>query len=121
MTPKWYDYYPLFVDGALITLQITVLSGLLASLGSITVGLARLSASMFLRWGAIIFIEFFRGTSLLVQLFWIFFALPFLGVSLSALTSAVLAIGLNSSAYGAEVVRSAVQAVPVDQYEACIA
>jgi polar amino acid transport system permease protein len=67
------------------------------------------------------YIEFFRGTSVLVQMFWIFFALPAFGVSMSALTAGVLALGLNVGAYGAEVVRGAVKAVPAGQVEAAIA
>jgi polar amino acid transport system permease protein len=66
-------------------------------------------------------VEFFRGISTVVLLFWLYFALPFLGVSLSAETSAVIGLGLVHGAYGSEVVRGAMQAVPRDQWEAAIA
>jgi polar amino acid transport system permease protein len=74
-----------------------------------------------LRWLAISYIELFRGTSALVQLFWLFFVLPHFGVTLEPLTVAVVALGLNVGAYGAEVVRGAVNAVPRGQWEATIA
>lgn len=70
------------------------------------------------------FIEVFRGTSLLVQLFWLFFALPLLGqwlgidLRLPPVLAGTLALALNIGAYGAEVVRGALQAVPPTQYEA---
>jgi polar amino acid transport system permease protein len=67
-------------------------------------------------------VEIFRGTSLLVQLFWLYFALPMLlDISIPAMTAAVVALGLNYGAYGSEVVRSSILAVPVGQYEAATA
>lgn len=62
-----------------------------------------------------VYIEFFRGTSLIVQLFWLYFVLPPLGVRLSAMTVAIMGIALNYGAYGAEVVRGAISSVPKGQ------
>jgi polar amino acid transport system permease protein len=73
------------------------------------------------RFVARVFIEFFRGTSLLVQLFWLFFVLPQLGWQLTPLAVGVLAFALNFGAYGAEVVRGAINAVPKAQWEATVA
>lgn len=70
---------------------------------------------MLVRLPCVIFIEFFRGTSLVVQLFWLYFVLPPLGVRLDAMTVAILGIALNYGAYGAEVVRAAIRSVPVGQ------
>ena len=73
---------------------------------------------------SIAYIEVFRGTSLLVQLFWLYFALPIAGdmiginLRLPPVAAGVLALGLNIGAYGAEVVRGAIQAVNPSQYEA---
>jgi polar amino acid transport system permease protein len=64
------------------------------------------------------YVELFRGTSAVVQLFWIFFVLPILGVSISALTAAIIGLGLCFGAYFAEVVRSAILSVPKAQREA---
>jgi polar amino acid transport system permease protein len=84
-------------------------------------GLARTSKSRIIQAGATIYIEIFRGTSLLVQLFWIFFALPLIGIRFSRFTAGVLALGLNIGAYGAEIVRGAITAIPNSQIEAAVA
>jgi polar amino acid transport system permease protein len=68
-----------------------------------------------------VFVEVFRGTSLLVQLFWFYFVLPQFGLRLSAALAALLALGLNYGAYGSEIVRSSILAVPIGQIEAAIA
>ncbi|ESY45969.1 hypothetical protein X745_31350 [Mesorhizobium sp. LNJC374B00] len=65
--------------------------------------------------------ELFRGTSMLVQLFWAYFVLPFLGISLTPFQAAILVLGLNGGAYMSEVVRGAMLALPREQFEACIA
>ena len=74
-------------------------------------GLGRSSALATVRIPCVVYIEFFRGTSLVVQLFWLYFVLPALGIRLHAMTAAVLGITLNYGAYGAEVVRGAIQSV----------
>ena len=74
-----------------------------------------------LRWLSIAYVEFFRGTSALVQLFWLFFVLPDFGISMAPFTVAVLGLGLNVGAYGAEVVRGAIQGVQRGQWEATTA
>lgn len=86
-------------------------------------GLARLSARRPVRVVAGTLIEFFRGTSVIVQLFWVFFALPLLplGIQLTAWVAGVAVLSLNAGAYAAEVVRGAAQAVPRSQYEAATA
>jgi polar amino acid transport system permease protein len=84
-------------------------------------GLGRLSRFMAVRALATTYVEFFRGTSIFVQLFWAYFVLPFVGITLTPLEAGVLALGLNVGAYGAEVVRGAVKAIGREQREACIA
>jgi polar amino acid transport system permease protein len=103
------------------TLQLTVMAGLLGVVAALLAGFARLSRYRLIRWVSTVYVEVFRGMSALVQLFWAYFALPFFGISLSATTAAVLVLGLNVSAYGSEVVRGAVKAVPKGQHEAAIA
>lgn len=98
-----------------------MLGSALALVVAFAAGLARLSRFAALRAIAITYVEFFRGTSIFVQLFWVYFVLPFAGISLEPLQAGVLALGLNVGAYGAEVVRGAIQAVPREQYEACTA
>ena len=64
---------------------------------------------------------FFRGTSLLVQLYWIFYVLPLFGVTLEKFTAGFVAVGMNLGAYGAELVRGAILSVPRGQWEAALA
>ena len=111
-------HVPALIGGLRVTLQLTLGGAGLALLLSLAAGLSRRSARVWLRWPANAYVEVFRGTSAMVQLFWFYFALPFFGVSLPALITGVLVLGLNSGAYGAEIVRSAVDHVPRGQWEA---
>lgn len=105
-----------------VTLEVYLLGALLAFVVSLVVALMRLSSWKSLRGISTFYVEFIRGTSLLVQLFWIFYALPvLLGISMSALAAGVLGLTLNYGAYGSEVVRGAIQAVDKGQTEAAIA
>jgi polar amino acid transport system permease protein len=115
------SYAPLLGRGLVVTLYVTALAAVLTVVIAFTAGLARLSQHWFLRWPASIFVEVFRGTSLLVQMFWFFFALPFFGVQLAPLTAAVVALGLNEGAYAAEIVRGSIRSRTKGQNEACIA
>ena len=109
---------PLLLSGSLVTIAISVLSGILALVMAALAGLARQSRQRALRWPAVAYIELFRGTALLIQLFWMYYVLPDFGINLPAFAVVVLAIGLNYGAYGAEVVRGAMQAVGRSQREA---
>jgi polar amino acid transport system permease protein len=115
------QYGGLIVSGTLVTIMLTILAALLAVAIALAAGLMRLSANPAIRGAATVYIEFFRGTSLLVQLFWIFFVLPLFGLTLEKFTAGFIAVGMNLGAYGAEVVRGAIQAVPKGQYEAATA
>lgn len=116
------DLLPPLLKGLKITLLLTMYSIAVALCLAFLTGLARLSHSRLIRGIAAGYVEIFRGTSLLVQLFWMYFALPMLlDIHLSALTAAVIALGLNYGAYGSEVVRSSILAVPKGQVEASIA
>ena len=117
----WSGYLSLILEGALVTIQLTILGSALALVMAFLAGLGRLSRFAAVRALATTYIEFFRGTSIFVQLFWAYFVLPFFGVSLTPLQAGVLALGLNVGAYGAEVVRGAIRSVGKEQYEACVA
>ncbi|MCI2418312.1 ectoine/hydroxyectoine ABC transporter permease subunit EhuC [Saccharopolyspora sp. K220] len=114
-------FLPLLLNGLLITLALTAVGIVVTVVVAFTAGLCRMSRHRWLRWPAGVFIEVFRGTSMLVQLFWLFFALPFFGVQLVPFAAAVLALGLNEGAYGAEIVRGAITALPRGQREGAIA
>lgn len=119
------DAYRVFVpglaEGAALTARITALGALVALGAALVAGLGKLYAPAPFRWLAIGYIEVFRGTSALVQLFWFYFVLPQFGLSLGAFAVAVIVLGLNVGAYGAEVVRGAILAVPRSQWEAAVA
>lgn len=115
------QFVPPLLQGAEVTAVLTVISGVLGAVLALSSGVGKLSKVWAIRALSNVYIEIFRGTSLLVQLFWLFFALPIIGISLSPITAGILGLGLNIGAYGAEVVRGAIQAVPKGQYEASIA
>lgn len=116
------EFMPSLLRGAAVTLEITLYSLIVAFVLSFIAGLARLSKWRIIRFISATYVEVLRGTSLLVQLFWIYFALPvLLDINLSAMQAGVLALGLNYGAYGSEVVRSSILAVPKGQTEASIA
>ncbi|MGY1553225.1 ectoine/hydroxyectoine ABC transporter permease subunit EhuC [Microbacterium sp. A588] len=114
---------PYLVDGVIITLQLTAGGALLAIIVAIGFGLLARFENIFLRGIARTVIELFRGTSLLVQLFFFFFVLPLppFNVELPAVFTGILALGLNYGAYGAEVVRGSINSVPAGQWEATTA
>ncbi|UNG18714.1 ectoine/hydroxyectoine ABC transporter permease subunit EhuC [Stutzerimonas zhaodongensis] len=115
------ELLPLMLEGAWVTVQITFFGSLLAIVAALIGALGRLSPIKPLRWLAIVYIEVFRGSSLLVQLFWLYFVLPMppFNVSMSAFNVAVIGLGLNIGSYGAEVLRGAIRSVHEGQYEAC--
>lgn len=114
-------FLPGLLQGAVLTVQIAILGSLLAVIMGVLAALARLYGPAPLRWLATIYVEIFRGTSALVQLFWLFFVLPQFGVTFDAFLVAVVALGLNVGAYGSEVVRGAILSVARGQWEACTA
>jgi polar amino acid transport system permease protein len=112
---------PPLLKGARLTAELALMSTVLGGVMAFVAGIGKLSRFWPARILSIVYVEVFRGTSLLVQMFWLYYALPLLGVSLSATLAGVLALGLNIGAYGAEVVRGAILAVPTGQYEASLA
>jgi polar amino acid transport system permease protein len=68
-----------------------------------------------------VYVEFFRGTSVLVQMFWLFFVLPLAGITLPAWFAGTVALSLNFGAYGSEIVRGAIESIPRSQWDAATA
>ncbi|BCU83082.1 ectoine/hydroxyectoine ABC transporter permease subunit EhuC [Polycladomyces abyssicola] len=112
---------PALLQGLGITVQLTIYSAILAFFVSFLIGFGRLSRFYPIRVVCSVFVVVFRGTSLLVQLFWLYFVLPQLGIWLPADLAGLLALGLNAGAYGSEIVRSSILAIPKGQIEAAIA
>jgi polar amino acid transport system permease protein len=111
---------PTLLRGAEMTLLITVISAPVALAVAIVAGLGRTAPWWPVRALATVYVEVFRGTSLLVQLFYFYYVLPLVGVAIDPVTTGVMALALNHGAYGAEVVRAGLGAVPRSQHEACI-
>jgi polar amino acid transport system permease protein len=121
MSYEWLTlagYWSDFVRAAWLTLQITLLSFILAMLLGLLTALAAASRSGFLRTLASIYIEAIRNTPVLLQIFIVFFGLPSIGITLNAYTAGVIALGVNVGAYLAEVFRAGIQSVPRGQLEA---
>lgn len=114
-------FMPGLLEGLWLTLRITVAGAVVAVVMAVIAALAKLYGPKPVRWLAVAYIEFFRGTSALVQLFWLFFVLPDFGILMEPFTVAVVTLGLNVGAYGAEVVRGAIQGVTRGQWEATTA
>ena len=109
---------PYLLEGALVTLKITAVSVLIGLLIGTFAGMGRLSKSKWINYPVSAYVEFIRGTPLLVQIFIIYFGLPSIGLNLQAYPAAIAALGINSGAYVAEIVRAGIQSVPKGQYEA---
>lgn len=109
---------PLFAKGLLWTVQLTVAAYLLALPLGLAVALLRIVPSRPAAWAAAAYVEVLRGTPLLVQIFFVYFVLPSAGLSLSAWAAGVTALGVNASAYVAEVCRAGVLSVDRGQTEA---
>lgn len=115
---------PNLLKGAIVTLQLTAISVVLGLMGGILLGITRLSPLFPLRLLARVYIDFFRGTPLLVQIFMIYFGIPALCKGLGFTftfdrwAAAVLALSLNSAAYLAEIVRAGIQSIELGQREA---
>lgn len=109
-----------FADGTLVTVELTVVSGLVGIVIGLMAALGKLSRVAPLRWLASFYIWVVRGTPLLVQVLFVYFALPSLipSLKLSDFASACIALAFNVGAYNAEAIRSGLQAVPKGQTEA---
>ncbi|MEF0942716.1 amino acid ABC transporter permease [Rhizobium sp. BR 362] len=108
--------------GLWMTIQLTVICIVLGCSLGFLVGLARTSRNMALRAVSSVYVEFFRGTPVLIQLFWIFFCLPLLlGVELSNLTSGIIALTLYMGAITSETFRASLKSIGPEQLDACVA
>ena len=115
------QYWPRLLSGTGITIAQFFLAAILGIAISLAMALLKLSNNRILRGSAITYIEVFRGTSLLVQLYWIFFVLPLFGITIEKFTAGYIAVGMNIGAYGAELVRGGILSVPKGQWEAALA
>lgn len=111
--------FPLLLLGAGVTIKITAMSVALGVLIGLFVGIARICRVKPLRWISAVYVDFFRGTPLLVQIFLFYFAVPVItGQRIDPYVAAVGSCGINSGAYIAEIVRAGIQSIDEGQMEA---
>ncbi|MBA2860733.1 amino acid ABC transporter permease [Methanococcus maripaludis] len=114
-----FDNIPFIIDAVFVTLKITIMSFLLSVIIAVLVGSTRaMNFSKTLDLILMTYVEVFRGTPLLIQLFFIYYGLPSIGITMSSTFAAVLGLSLNGGAYISEIIRAAIQSVPVGQFEA---
>jgi glutamine transport system permease protein len=115
-----HDYFPMLLQGTGVTLELTFLSVILGTVLGLILGLGRLSKNPILRWPSLLYITFFRGTPLFVQILLIHFALlpTLFGHGMDPFISGVVALTLNSGAYIAEIFRAGIQSIDRGQMEA---
>lgn len=112
---------PLLGEGAIVTIQATVFGFVLAAVLGLVFAILRMSSNPLLSIPVSGFVNFIRSTPLLIQLFFMFFGLPKLGIVLDALTVGILTLGVHFSTYCAEVYRAGLENIPKGQWEASIA
>ncbi len=118
---QYWSYLPILIfQGAPMTLLISVLGMALAVGLGLALALMNLYGPAGISWAAKAYVELFRGTPLLIQLYLIFYGLPSAGIKLSPLVAAVVGLGLNYAAYEAENYRAGIQAIPHGQMEAAL-
>mgnify|MGYP001556412453 FL=1 len=117
------ELFPLLLQGTLVTIGIAACSTVLAIVMAFVATAAKLARWAPLRWLGNAYVEIFRGTSLLVQLFWFFFVLPLppFRIEMTPFTVAIVGLGLHYGAYGSEILRGALRSVPGAQFEAALA
>lgn len=113
-----WQIMPTLLQGVKITILATVLGAALAAVVGLAIALARRSPNKLISRGVGFLAEFIRGTPLLVQLYFIFFVLPDIGILLPPLVAGVIGLGLHYGTYTAEVYRAGIDNVPRGQWEA---
>ena len=108
----------LLLYGAWLTVRLSLVAMVLGLVVSILGAMAKTSTMPFLRWLVGVYVEVIRNTPFLVQIFFIFFGLPAIGISMSPNTAALVALVVNVGAYGTEIIRAGIESIPQGQIEA---
>lgn len=114
----WTAYLPMLWKGAMVTMSITLAAIACGAVLAFFFGILRAEGGPILSMVALCYTELFRGTSLFVQLFWFYYALPLVGLSFDPITTGILVLAAHAGGYGAEIVRGALASVSVQQLEA---
>jgi polar amino acid transport system substrate-binding protein len=115
---RYWSFAPVLMKGARMTLTVSIMSMMLAMVVGLLVALGRLYGPAPLRWLAVSYVELFRGTPLLIQLYLIFYGLPYVGVRIDPFMAAMLGLGLNYGASEAENYRAGIMSIPKAQMDA---
>jgi len=115
---RYFVYWPVILQGCVLTLEISVLSMIIAIAAGFLLALMRVYGPFPLKLISLLYIEIVRGTPLLVQLLILFYGLPFIGIKLEPFIAGMLGLGLNYAAYEAENYRAGLLAIPKGQMEA---
>ena len=111
------EYLPLFLDGLKYTFLISLVALVLALITGIIACACRISSFKFLKYPVIAYIEVIRSTPLLVQIYFLYFGLPTLGIRVPEIQTGIIALMLNSGAYIAEIIRAGINSVDQGQIE----
>ena len=109
---------PLLLEGTWVTLYVSFFAGIIGTFAGIVIGLLSLSNIKPIEWVIRIYVDFVRGTPLLIQIFLVFFALPVVGITMNEIWAGITALAFNLAGYAAEIVRGGVGAVEKGQTEA---
>ena len=109
---------PILLKGSIMTVELTVITLILGTLLGIALALFKLSKDKILKIISGFYTWIFRGTPLLLQLFFFYYGLPFIGLRLNPFQAAVIGLSLNCAAYMAEIIRGGIQSIDKGQFEA---
>lgn len=113
-----FNNLDLLLYGAWLTVRLSLIAMVLGLVVSVLGAMAKTSTMPFLRWLVGVYVEVIRNTPFLIQIFFIFFGLPAVGVSMSPNTAALVALVINVGAYGTEIIRAGIESIPQGQIEA---
>lgn len=116
-----WEVLPILAEASVVTLQATLAGFLLALVVGLLFAVGRMTGPAWLRWSVTGVVEFLRSTPLLIQIFFLYYVMPEFGITLDAMPTGVLTLGLHYGAYCAEVYRAGLDNVPRGQWEAAIA
>lgn len=116
-----WEVLPILAEASLVTIQVTVLGFALALVLGMVLAVGRMAGPKWLRLAVGGVVEFIRSTPLLIQIFFLYYVMPEFGLTLSAMLTGVLALGLHYGAYCSEVYRTGLENVPKGQWEASVA
>ena len=116
-----FDSLPVLASGLKVTVEATLLGMSMALVAGLVLALARRSSLTLVSWPAAFIVEFIRSTPLLVQIYFLFYVLPTLGLAMSPLATGIIALGLHYAAYCSEVYRAGIESIPRGQWEAATA